>query len=142
MSILAFSVIATISLCLMSALNLLQTKNIPNNKTIDAAAANLLAEKFAQIERCLGTGPYFAGPAFSLVDAAFGPVFRYFDVFERIGESGILFDKPRVAAWREALAARPSVQAAVGDDYATRLWRFLETRNSHLSRLMAQRSTS
>ncbi len=106
------------------------------------ANANLLAEKFAQIERCLGTGPYFAGPAFSLVDAAFGPVFRYFDVFERIGESGILFDKPRVAAWREALAARPSVQAAVGDDYATRLWRFLETRNSHLSRLMAQRSTS
>lgn len=106
----------------------------------DAAAleakANALAAKFAQIERRLGQEPYFDGEHFSLVDAVFGPVFRYFDVFDRIGDFGMLAGKPKVSAWREALALRPSIKAAVGDDYEARLWSFLEARKSHLSRLM------
>ena len=40
-----------------------------------------LRERFAHIERVLKTGPYFDGRKFSLVDAALGPVSRYFDVF-------------------------------------------------------------
>ncbi len=66
----------------------------------------------------------------------FGPVFRYFDVFNRVGEFGILTGKPRSAAWREALAARPSIRHAVGADYESRLERFLSARNSHLSTLV------
>jgi glutathione S-transferase len=106
----------------------------------DAAAfeakAKTLATKFTQIERRLGHGPYFDGKHFSLVDAVFGPVFRYFDVFDRIGDFGLLADKPKVSAWRDALALRPSIKAAVGDDYEARLWSFLEARKSHLSQLM------
>ena len=64
--------------------------------------------------RDLGQGPWFDGEASALVDAVFGPVFRYFDVFDRIGEFGILTGKPKVAAWRKALAARPSIRQAVG----------------------------
>jgi len=67
----------------------------------------------------------------------FGPVFRYFDVFDAVGDFGILAGKPKLARWRAALADRPSVQAAVGADYAGRLRRFLAARNGHLSRLMA-----
>src|SRR5262249_8793644 len=81
------------------------------------AKAKTLSDKFATLERRLGPGRYFAGDKFSLVDAAFGPVFRYFDVFDRIGELGILANKPRLAAWRAALAARPSVAGAVAPDY-------------------------
>jgi glutathione S-transferase len=107
----------------------------------DAAAfdtkTRALAAKFALLEGRLDAGgSYFDGERFSLVDAVFGPVFRYFDDFDRIGEFGILADKPRVAAWRRALAARESVRAAVSADYAQRLWAFLIARNSHLSRLM------
>jgi glutathione S-transferase len=98
--------------------------------------ARTLSSKFDQLERRLGAGPYFDGAAFSLVDAVFGPVFRYFDVFDKIGEFGVLSNKPRVTAWRSALAARPSVMAAVGQDYETRLWAFLRARNSHISSLM------
>lgn len=101
---------------------------------------NTLAEKFARVEQRLGQGPYFDGP-FSLVDAVWGPVFRYFDTFDAIGDFGILRDKPKVADWRSALAARPSVQGAVTPDYPQRLWRFLEARRSHLSRLMAEGTT-
>jgi glutathione S-transferase len=102
-----------------------------------AAKAKALSGKFETLERRLGGGPYFAGDKFSLVDAAFGPVFRYFDVFDRIDEFEILAGKPRLAAWREALAARPSVRDAVAPDYQARLWDFLEGRKSRLSRLMA-----
>lgn len=95
-----------------------------------------LVAKFARVEEALGEGPYFAGEDFSLVDAAFGPVFRYFDTLERIADLGILDGLAKVAAWRAALAERPSVRAAVAPDYPARLETFLRARNSHLSRLM------
>jgi len=98
--------------------------------------AKALACKFAQLEQRLLDGPYFDGPRFSLVDAAFGPVFRYFDVFDRIGDFGVLAEKPKVNAWRTVLAARPSVQNAVARDYERRLWVFLEARKSYMSLLM------
>jgi glutathione S-transferase len=91
-----------------------------------------LAEKFARLEEVLGAGPYFAGERFSLVDAAFGPVFRYFDTFDEITDLGILAGKPKVAGWRRALALRPSVRAAVAADYPERLRRFLDAQSSHL----------
>jgi glutathione S-transferase len=100
--------------------------------------AGRLAGKFDRIERELGTGPWFDGNRFSLVDAVFGPVFRYFDVFDRIGDFGILAAKPEIAAWREALSGRPSVARAVPDDYETRLTDFLIARNSHMSRLIEE----
>lgn len=102
-----------------------------------AGKAKALSEKFVRLEDRLEAPPYFDGAAFSLVDAVFGPVFRYFDVFDRIGDFGILNGKPKVAAWRETLAARPSVRAAVTPGYDTRLSVFLQARKSHLSRLMA-----
>lgn len=95
-----------------------------------------LAEKFARLESVLGSGPFFAGERFSLVDAAFGPVFRYFDTFDRIADLAILTGKPKVDAWRRALADRPSVRSAVAGDYPARLWRFLESQNSHLRTMM------
>ena len=76
-----------------------------------------LTDKFARMEGVLGSGPFFAGERFSLVDAAFGPVFRYFDVFDEITDLGILAHKPKVNAWRRALADRPSVRSAVASDY-------------------------
>jgi glutathione S-transferase len=104
-----------------------------------AAKARALADKFTWIEARLPGGAYFTGDRFCLVDAAFGPVFRYFDAFDRIGNFGVLDAKPKSAAWRQALAARPSVAGAVAADFDARLWRFLEARASHLSRLMAEK---
>jgi glutathione S-transferase len=102
--------------------------------------ATLIAGKFERLEQRLGEGPYFDGARFSLVDAVFAPVFRYFDTFDRIADFGMLAGKPRIAAWRRALAARPSVAGAVKPDYAERLWQFLKTRNSRLSDLMTRQA--
>ena len=46
----------------------------------------MLAEKCARLDRVLGAGPFFAGARFSLVDAAFAPAFRYFDVLDEIAD--------------------------------------------------------
>jgi glutathione S-transferase len=99
------------------------------------AKAAALRDKFARAEARL-QGPWFDGENFSLVDAVFGPVFRYCDAFDRIGDFGILGSLPKLAAWRATLAARPSIKAAVPPDYPALLWNFLGARGSHLSRLM------
>jgi glutathione S-transferase len=65
-------------------------------------------------------------------------VFRYFDVFDTIGEFGILTDKPKLARWRRALAERPSVRSAVSADYPALLRDFIDRRRSHLSQLQAK----
>jgi glutathione S-transferase len=108
---------------------------------VDEAAfkvkAAQLEAKFARLEARV-VGPWFDGEKFSLVEAAFGPVFRYFDVFDRIGDFGILHDKPKLKRWRESLAARPSVRSAVSADYPALLRDFIDRRRSHLSQLVAK----
>jgi glutathione S-transferase len=108
-------------------------------KDASAAAGKAadLAAKFARLEAALGAGPYFAGERFSLVDAVFGPIFRYFDVFDLIADYGIFAATPRVRAWRAALAVRPSVANAVAPDYARRLRIFLQHHDAHLHKLAA-----
>lgn len=69
-------------------------------------AIGQLASKFVQIEAALGSGLYFAGTAFTIVDAVFAPIFRYFDVFDAIRDLGVFKGLSRVPAWRRALAER------------------------------------
>ena len=101
-----------------------------------AAKRKALADKFDRVERRLRHLPYFEGDRFSLVDAAYGPIFRYFDVFDVIDDFGILAARPKTRAWRTELSRRGSVVDAVKPDYAARLRGFLKARNSHLSTLM------
>jgi glutathione S-transferase len=102
------------------------------------AKASQLEARFARLEARVAAAPWFDGESFSLVDAVFGPVFRYFDVFDEIGDFAILADKPKLARWRNSLAARPSVRSAVSADYPALLRDFIDRRNSWLSGLQAR----
>lgn len=62
-------------------------------------------QMLGQIESELTTVPYFAGERFTTVDAVFGPLFRYFDVFEQFEDFGF-FARTPVRASRAALFAR------------------------------------
>ena len=96
----------------------------------------LLRNRFQRLESALCEGPYFDGERFSLVDAVFGPVFRYFDVFDQIHPLCIFTCTPKVAAWRAALAERASIRGAVTENYEALLREFLKARGSYLSLLM------
>jgi glutathione S-transferase len=91
--------------------------------------------KLAQIEPELG-GTYFAGGHFGLVDAAFAPVFRYFDVFERRAELNLFERRPKIRAWANVLLKRPSVTEAVSGNYPDLLVDFVKGKNSHLAALL------
>jgi glutathione S-transferase len=106
-----------------------------DDETFDKKIAALRA-KFMRLEDQLGAGPYFAGDRFSLVDVVFGPVFRYFDTFDQIGDFGILTGLVRVRAWRDVLGQRHSIKSAVTSDYPYLMREFIKRRNSRLSFMM------
>ena len=92
-----------------------------------------LRRRFEQLEATLGAGPYFAGTEVCIVDAAFAPVYRYFDVFETLGDWHFFDGLPRVQRWRAALAAQPTMRNAVVADYPALLHEFIARRGSALS---------
>lgn len=100
------------------------------------AKRDAIIKRFRHIEREI-IGPWFAGEQFGLVDAAFGPVFRYLDAFETLADVYLAEGQPKVAEWRKSLANQPAVATAVAADYPERLRTFLLARGSHLSRLIA-----
>ena len=99
--------------------------------TTDRKAGDL-RNKFQWLEGHLREGPWFAGTRFSLVDAVFGPVFRYFDVFDTLVDHQIFTAVPKVRAWRAALSERPSIRTAVTPDYAEKLMAFLRNKNAYI----------
>lgn len=81
-------------------------------------------------------GPWFAGNRFGLVDAAFGPAFRYIDIFERRTGLQLISRQPGLSQWSSALAERRSVIGAVPADYEERLVKFVIAKQSHLAGLL------
>lgn len=112
--------------------------NANEQEAFDAQTA-LLIRRFQTLEGELEEGPYFNGERFTLVDAAFGPVFRYFDVIERYADFGFFRETAKVRAWRSALSQRRSVERAVVEDYAQRLHQFFLNRNSVLTNIIHDR---
>lgn len=91
-----------------------------------------LERKFVRVEVELGDGPLFSGSRMCLVDAAFAPIFRYFDVFDALAPTGVFAQTPKMDAWRRALFERPSVKDAVLPGYEARLLAFLTRHDAYL----------
>lgn len=102
--------------------------------TVEKARLDQMLER---LEEALDAAPWFAGAEFSLVDTVYGPIFRYFDVLDRIPAAAMPSGLPKARAWRKALSERPSVVAAVSPDYPALLTDFLRRRGEALSRTMA-----
>lgn len=77
-------------------------------------------ERLSKLESEIGAGPFFSGGTFGMVDATYAPLFRYFGIIDASVAQQVFDGLPRISAWRAALAERPSVKAAVADDYAGR----------------------
>ena len=81
-----------------------------------AAKAAKLAGPFGKLEEALArrgnAGPYFNGPKFSLVDAAYAPFLQRYTFMDRLKPLGVIEKYPRLAAWRDALLAAPAVKAS------------------------------
>lgn len=103
------------------------------DKTIFKRKTAELEERFDTLEETLGSGPFFNSDNFSLIDAVYGPIFRYFDTINKFHDFGIFNDTPKVSAWADTLLAHPSVQQSVPADYTDQLEQYLLSRGSVLS---------
>lgn len=97
--------------------NAWQFLNATDQAIADSKRA-VFREQLERIESELSSGPYFSGTRFSMVDAVYAPVFRYFSIIDASVSEAIFEGLPRVSAWKAALAKRESVKAAVSSDYA------------------------
>ena len=111
--------------------------NAPDREGLEQKCIEL-ADKFSWIEQSLDNDSYFAGEKFSLVDAVYGTIFRYFDVLDKVDNFSIFTNTPKVEKWRQLLQNRTSIQQAVTEDYEQRLVVFLKQRNnSYLSTIVS-----
>lgn len=99
-----------------------------------------IQDKFQFIEKELSTIPFFSGDKFNLIDAVYGPIFRYFEVFDSFTELNTFAHLPKCQLWRKALSQRKSVQRAVSEDYSALLIQFLINRDSYISQLIPPKS--
>jgi glutathione S-transferase len=106
--------------------------NAKDETALTAQAAHIRA-RLEQIEDALREGPWFAGDRFSMVDAVFGPVFRYFDVFDALADFHFFDGLHKTTRWRQALSERTSIREAAHPQYSQLLRNFLRTRNCALA---------
>lgn len=97
-----------------------------------------LADRLKQVEAELGAGPWFNGAAFSLVDAAWAPLFTRLALLAPAEQQTLYQDTPRVAAWATALNGRASVRGSVAEDFAPRLAAYLNDKGSYAAGLLAR----
>ena len=96
--------------------------------------------KFQFIEKELSGKSFFSGDRFHLIDAVYGPIFRYFEVFDSFTELNTFAHLPKCQLWRKALSQRKSVKHAVSEDYSALLIQFLINRDSYISALIPPQS--
>lgn len=109
-----------------------------NTKNEESLYKNLteIQRKFQSIEKVIYGTPFFSGAKFHLIDAVYGPIFRYFDVFDSFTDFDTFANLPKCQQWRDALRQRRSIQTAVADNYSALLIQFLKDRDSYISQLI------
>jgi glutathione S-transferase len=94
---------------------------------------------FERLEKALekqGSGPFFNGAQYSLVDAAYAPFLQRYLFLERVRPNGIINNYPRVKAWAEAIMQRPSTHSFPEAEFEAMYREGVRRRNSYLSQFI------
>lgn len=82
-----------------------------------------LRTAFARVERALAArpeaGPWFNGPRYSLVDAAYAPFLQRWRIVEKLTGEAELAAFPQLAAWSVALVERPTTHTFPPEEFET-----------------------
>jgi glutathione S-transferase len=104
----------------------------------DAAAAKIPAcfEKLEQALTRQGGGPFFNGARYALVDASYAPFLQRHLFLERIRKIGHIDRFPRLKAWAEAIAARPTTHSFPPAVYEAMYRDMVKKRNRWISQFV------
>jgi glutathione S-transferase len=95
---------------------------------------------FERLEKALakqGSGPYFNGARYSLVDAAYAPFLQRYHFLDRIKPLGQIEKFPRLAAWSAALMERRSTHSFPPAEFEQMYRANVKRRNKWLSQFIA-----
>ena len=94
---------------------------------------------FERLEKALekqGSGPFFNGDKYSLVDAAYAPFLQRYFFLDRVKTLGHIENYPRLKAWGEALMKRPSTHSFPEAEFEAMYREGLRRRNKWVSRFI------
>ena len=94
---------------------------------------------FERLEKALekqGSGPFFNGARYSLVDAAYAPFLQRYFFLDRVRKLGHIEKFPRLKAWAEALLARPSTHSFPEAEFETLYRENLQRRKMWVSQFI------
>jgi len=94
---------------------------------------------FERLEKALvaqGSGPFFNGVKYSLVDAAYTPFLQRYLFIENIRPTGLIEQYPRLKAWAQALMARPSTHSFPEAEFEAMYREGVRRRNSWVSQFI------
>src|SRR5712671_295041 len=102
-------------------------------------AAEQIPAPFERLEKALekqGSGPFFNGAKYSLVDAAYTPFLQRYVFLDRIHKIGQLEKYPRLKAWTEAIMNRPSTHSFPAAEFEAMYRTNVKRRNSWVSQFV------
>jgi glutathione S-transferase len=94
---------------------------------------------FARLEKALedqGSGPFFNGARYSLVDAAYAPFLQRYFFLDRVKRLGQIENFPRLKAWAEALMKRASTHSFPPAEFEAMYRDGLKRRNKWISQFI------
>ena len=94
---------------------------------------------FERLETALakqGSGPFFNGAKYSLVDAAYAPFLQRYHFLDRVKKLGHIEKFPRLKAWMEALLDRQSTHSFPPAEFEAMYREGLRRRNKWVSRFI------
>jgi glutathione S-transferase len=108
----------------------------------DVAKIPQAFEKLEGALKAQGTGPFFNGAKYSLVDAGYAPFLQRYYYLDRIKPLGVIEKFPRVKAWADTLLARPSTHSFPEAEFE-QLYRLnVKLRKKYLSQFIADRAVA
>jgi glutathione S-transferase len=110
----------------------------PTQADYEKAVAKI-PEAFDRLEKALekqGSGPFFNGAAYSLVDAAYAPFLQRYFFLDGVKKLGQIEKYPRLKAWADALMARPSTHSFPAAEFEAMYRDNLRKRGSYLSQFI------
>ncbi len=102
-------------------------------------AVERIPPAFERLERALekqGSGPYFNGARYALVDAAYAPFLQRYDFLDRVRRFGLIEKFPRLKAWSEALMERPSTHSFPAAEFEAMYRDNVRRRNKWISQFI------
>lgn len=100
-----------------SCLETLYTLNTTEEQEAFDEAVETMQKRLSKVEEVLQSGSLFSGERFSLVDAAFAPLFMRLGLLKQLTGTETMSNLPKVTAWSEQLLQRENVQQSVVEEF-------------------------